>query len=159
MRPVTTFRFGKRAPASFVDFTRRVLKDARGWSKYGCTFIESEEKPDVIIRLLSAHEMNKLYGKYKELRGLSVTNRGSKPMTIHIHRDNWDDPPETFIASNKFPSMSRIEQYRTYVINHEAGHTLGLDHPEEARKPDGGCKIMYQQTKGTGKTCKARPWP
>jgi hypothetical protein len=51
----------------------------------------------------------------------------------------------------------QLRRYRSYLVNHEVGHALGLPHTTCStvgrRAP-----VMMQQTKGTG-TCLAHPWP
>lgn len=47
--------------------------------------------------------------------------------------------------------------YRTYLVNHEFGHTLGLRHAD-CPGPGLPAPVMMQQTVGVG-DCVASPWP
>jgi len=103
--------------------------------------------PDVILALTKRETMDKLFGDTFTLKGLSVTDRGLDPMRIYIDDINWHTRPQDFRGS--------LKTYRQYLIQHEMGHCLGLDH--EKIIPGQTCPVMYQQTKGTH-NCKANPW-
>lgn len=55
---------------------------------------------------------------------------------IFINAHNWFGKPQNFL---------HIDDYRTYLINHEIGHFLGLQH--EYKCINGIAPVMMQQTK------------
>lgn len=67
---------------------------------------------------------------------------------VVINADRW---------SYGVPWFSSLEDYRSYLVNHEVGHFLGRDHEQCGGK---GLKapVMMQQSKGLG-DCVANPWP
>ena len=154
------FRFGTAVPEDVRREMRKYLLDARGWGALGYELVEvpsSSRKCDVVIRLQSAQKMNELYGDIPRLRGMSVTDSGSRPMRIDIHETNWFAPPAVYEANARL-DMTREQAYRAYVINHEMGHALGYGHSSATRGES--CPVMYQQTRGTGSSyCEANPWP
>lgn len=60
---------------------------------------------------------------------------------VYINEANWAGCPESGLS---------LEDYRTYVINHEFGHALGYDHQpcNKETAPNGVCPVMYQSTRG-----------
>ncbi len=50
-----------------------------------------------------------------------------------------------------------IDVYRTYLVNHEVGHGLGLGHVD-CTTADAPAPVMMQQTKSTG-ACEPNGWP
>ena len=70
---------------------------------------------------------------------LSVAEKGGK--NIYINSSNWNNTPILSKLSDK--------DYKIYVINHEMGHILGLDHPNISDRFDlMKCPVMVQQTLG-----------
>ena len=55
--------------------------------------------------------------------GLSVTDRGSSPMEIHLLKENWDAIP-VHLGSE----FTNLDDYRVALISHEFAHVLGHDH-------------------------------
>lgn len=112
------------------------LNSPDGWSQEGYYF-EQSENPDVLIRLSSPSSIMKICG----LRGdLSCAVLGGN--NIYLNSDRWFKG-----APN---SGLDLENYRQYMVSHEMGHILGLEH---AKCPGAGRKapIMLQQTLGIGK--------
>ena len=84
--------------------------------------------------------------------GLSCYNRNNN--RIYIHYKNWTNEDESFLKS----VQQDIDGYRTYLVNHEVGHSLGLDHLKRRDYINKICPVMVQQTKGTEGTI-ANCWP
>jgi hypothetical protein len=82
----------------------------------------TSHKPDVIVHLTDHKKMKKLYPQVASSE-LSVTDRGVKPMQIHINAENWDTIPKHLGSEYK----SR-DQYRIALLSHEFAHAFGHDH-------------------------------
>lgn len=105
----------------------------------------------ITIEMPSKEEMDKEYAddatehyagqKKKQIR-FSYTTQGPKMKPkIYIDPINWQGVPESGLSLN---------DYRTYVIQHELMHALGFDHQECNAKTAsrGVCPLMYQSTRG-----------
>ena len=118
---------------SFKKRIKKTLNDPRSWCVY---FKENETNPDFLI-ILANEETIRQTCRFK---GLSCADWAEN--IIYINYDNWCKGSEK--------SGLSLEDYRTYVINHEVGHILGL---HEHLKPKNGClvPVMNQSTRGIGK--------
>lgn len=72
-----------------------------------------------------------------------------KPIT-YFSVANWTNVPRPLIDYS-------VEDYRTYLVMHEAGHALGLDH-EKCTATPAKAPIMLQHTKGLN-GCFKNIWP
>ena len=135
-------------------FITTTLRDKRGWGK-NITFTHTPTDPDVFIVFLTDMVIQQTFGG--EFAGLNVCQM-TQPGIIAINHQNWVRPPEAYDPDHMDDTL-RLEAYRTYVLQHEMGHFLGISgHAKPVRDKD--CPVMYQQTKGTGDTiCDASPWP
>ena len=70
---------------------------------------------------------------------------------VYINEYRWN------FGSKKLNNI-KIKDYRKYVINHEIGHVIGLDHKKCNLNKSNKSPIMMQQTKGTG-LCEFNPYP
>ncbi len=124
-----------------------VLGDQRGWSGKGHTFTRSADAAARDLRILLATP-----GTTDELcaplqtRG-RVSCRNGDLVVLNARR--WMEGIEDY--------QGYLDQYRTYLINHEVGHFLGRGH---VSCPGNGlpAPVMMQQTYGLGK-CTRNPWP
>jgi len=131
---------------------RDTLNDPRGWRQYGYTFeevpVNTPNTPDELI--LNIRLSNRERVKKQCSTGtLSCYNPSHH--SIEILYDNW---------MTGFKSKLPIDRYRTYVICHEVGHSLGLQH---SKCPGPGQKgsIMQQMSRGPEhiSPCIENEWP
>ena len=107
----------------------------------------SIETSDVVFRLMDNEDIIRAYGS--SFSRLSVCDRGVKPITITFNRENWE---------LGVPAFSSVDAYRRYLVNHEIGHALGMDHLE----PNGASRdmpVMFQQTPGIPRGMRANSVP
>jgi hypothetical protein len=69
---------------------------------------------------------------------------------VYINAQRWREGADTYRDLG-------VANYRRYVVNHEVGHWLGLEH-EGCAEPGTPAPVMKQQTKALG-GCEARVWP
>ena len=149
-----TYKFSDNVNNQCKECTRKYISNPNGWISKGYTIVETNNEPDILVNFEERETMDKLFGNNLSLKGLSITDRGTKPINIYFHLDNWNNPPDTFIKK-----YNRLDDYRAYLVQHEFGHALGYDHPNRPKngemKP---CKVMLQQTKYTEPYCTVNPW-
>ena len=144
--------------------------DRRGWTGNGFAFslVEKEEDANVHIHFKTNAEMAEIFGDVPSfednLKGLSITDSTDAPHNIKIYfnLENWKTPPDVFTLvqdGENIKGKKRLKIYRQYLVQHEVGHAIGFDHPEQIKYAQTiyPCHPMQQQTKGTS-MCKANPW-
>jgi hypothetical protein len=124
--------------SEFIKTVYNILNDENGW-KIPCEFIENaaENECDFDIHLITHKN---IIGKCKTLYNMScVNNLGGNKIYVNINR--W--------VYGSVHSKLNIEQYRSYIINHEFGHLLNQNH---CNPPNNAVltPIMVQQTLGIG---------
>lgn len=134
----------------FTSKVHEVLASARGWKQAGVKFIEtdSSRECDISISLVCDECVRKKCGA--DFRKLSCTYWLETPRRCYINLYRW---------INGAPNESRLEleRYREYVINHEIGHALGLEH-DDCSRDNITAPVMLQHTIGVG-MCEPNPWP
>lgn len=132
------------SPDEFAEFVDRVLRDERGWTAGDWSFEHVDEKSaDFTIYLVSPQTRATLCGSEDTFSSC----RNGDAVVVNLARwlkavDHWD---------------ASLDDYRTYVVNHEIGHRLGEGHVvcPEADTPS---PVMAQQTFSL-RGCDPNPWP
>ena len=136
----------------------KYLNDPRGWRSEGYSFISTKNLSEstILIYFKSNKDLRKMFGHIPifetELKGLSITDStNKKKIKVYMNEDNWHKPPTPFKANKK----ERTVLYRQYLTQHEMGHALLYDHPEDILQSK-LCHPMQQQSKELN--CEANPW-
>ena len=127
-----------------------IHNDPRSWRKYGYHFQDHSHvpftKPKDQIRVYFMCNDDLVDHFDNDMNGLSVYSdiggENSIYFNIERFRNGGVDP---------FPGSPKesIQAYRTYVVNHEFGHALGLPHPSHIPiTKTGKGSVMQQMTKG-----------
>ena len=113
------------------------LNDPRGWVKYGYKFVYINDDY-VVPGLLNMYFMTNTNMVKKFGYGIArLSCYVPREHAIYYNIENWNGG-----SASSLP----VDRYRTYVINHEVGHALGLDHTE--------CPIEQCMAMNTGNMCK-----
>lgn len=95
------------------------------------------------------------------IQEMSFTFMGLKQPIIVFNHNNWQHGSKAYMdsAAQKYPGKSKeelLQRYRIYLVNHEFGHALGMDHETRTEHT---CPLMYQHTKGIGGCAQDQNWP
>lgn len=127
----------------YKEFIKDTLTDPRSWSQYGYDFVENDCKGTLKIRFVNNNFLVKKFGK--QINKLSCYVPSNHEIYFNLSNWNcgltWDN--EMFSDKDGEDGLTR---YRRYVIIHECGHALGLDHPPTKDVPY--TSVMMQNTKG-----------
>lgn len=132
-----------------LEAFRRVAADAltdeRGWSMGGrIAFVRDHRKPDLRLWLAAPESVAAAAAACDADYSCRVGD------DVYINARRWREGTETYRHRDR-------AEYRRYVINHEVGHWLGLDH-RGCRGVGEQAPVMLQQSKWLD-GCDARAWP
>lgn len=131
----------------FAADVEGILFDRRGWLGTGSKVsLQRVDRPPYNFRVtLAAPDLvDRLCKPFRTGGRVSCENRGRAV----INANRW------LFSTSAWP---RRVDYRRYLINHEAGHSLG--HPHRSCPRAGGlAPVMQQQTGGAG-ACRRGQWP
>lgn len=131
-------------PRTFAAAVDRTLADPRGWTGHDYAFQRVERAPRRIV-LASPRTVDRLCAPL-QTRG-EVSCRNGDIVVINAKR--WVLGAKAYARD--------LKGYRTYVVNHEVGHSLGLSH-EACPAAGHPAPVMLQQTLGLN-GCLKNPWP
>lgn len=121
----------------------------RGWTAGGAVRFQRIDVPseaDVRVVVATPVSVDANCGAVDlETNGIYSCWDGQRTM-LNQHR--WER------GAADFPDL---DQYRTYLVNHEVGHALGHDHVD-CPEPGVRAPIMMQQTRSVG-ACEPNGWP
>ncbi len=131
--------------AEFSRLAAETFNDPRGWSQAGVSFSEVATGGGFTLVLAEASEVGKL-------PGCSPDWSCRSGRYVIINQDRWAGATD---AWNSYGGTLR--DYRHMVVNHEAGHWLGLGH-QYCSGAGNLAYVMQQQSIDLG-GCRANPWP
>ena len=138
----------KGAPAGLEGFRRAadvVLNDAAGWAAGGrVAFVESRRRPEIRLWLAAPE------------RVAAANSACDADYSCRVGKDIYITARRWRLATDTYRHRP-LAEYRRYVINHEVGHWLGLDHPGCAAVGE-QAPVMLQQSKDL-QGCDARATP
>jgi len=131
--------------SQFASLANETFNDPRGWSQAGVSFSKVASGGDFTLVLSEASELDKIAGCSSDWSCRSGRY-------VIINQDRWAGATD---AWNSYGGSLR--DYRHMVINHEAGHWLGLGH-QYCSGAGNLAYVMQQQSIYLG-GCRANPWP
>lgn len=113
-----------------------ILNDPDGWPRSGFTFVV-DETSELTLMLAEAGRVDELCLPLQTHGTVSCQNGA----IVALNADRWRTATDDW--------DSTVDDYRTYLINHEVGHLIGLRHPATRCPADRTVSaVMEPQTKG-----------
>jgi len=132
----------------FRQRVRKILLDSKWRNYHNFKEIDDPNRADINIMLKTPdalkdfHKEKQYYPSGKQIQFSITTQSRIKKPIVYINSQNWlQGVPESKLS---------LEDYRSYVIEHEFGHALSYHHQpcNKSTAPNGVCPVMYQSTRG-----------
>jgi hypothetical protein len=134
------------APRAFARRVQATLFDRRSWARSGGFALRRVDSGPIDFRVaLASPRLTDRLCLPLQTNGIFSCAAGSRAVLNSLR---WTRGADAY---------ARLGPYRTYMVNHEVGHTFGHGH---VSCPAGGepAPVMMQQTKGVA-PCGPNPWP
>jgi hypothetical protein len=122
-----------------------ILTDRRGWGRAGFTF-RVDETSALTVVLAEPPRVDELCLPL-ETRGAASCQNGA---VVALNAELWRNASDDWDAT--------VDDYRTYLVNHEVGHLLGLRHPR-TRCPADAPRSAVMEPQTGGLVCAGNGWP
>lgn len=122
---------------AFAEIVLETLNDERGWGGDGSVGFEPVvvDAADLTVRLATPGTVDELCAPLNT-NGYTSCRIGDE---LVLNVDRWAAATEEFLDAG-----GTLDDYRAYLLNHEAGHYLGHGHEDSCE--DGLAPVMMQQT-------------
>lgn len=132
-------------PDTFRMIVAETLKNPRGWALDGLVrFLAVDESDELRIWLASPEEVEQAAPVCSAQYSCRVGN------DVYINDERWRQSTDTY-------SDRELRAYRHYVLNHEVGHWIELDH-RDCPYNGASAPVMQQQSISLD-GCESRVWP
>lgn len=136
-------------------FRHRVMRilrdDPNGWASSGYRFVSRRLPHDGVCRVTLTGPRGIGQACSEIATHMSCYHGGLD--RVFINAERWAWAAEPFLAH---PDRPTLQDYRTYVVNHEVGHWLGRGHDQRCRPLS---PVMKQQTLGFEPGCQLNVHP
>ena len=129
----------------FAAAAMATLTDPRGWGRSGFSFV-ADDASELTVVLAEPDRVDALCLPLETKGNASCQNGPVVALNARLWRDGSDD----WDAS--------VDDYRTYLVNHEVGHLIGLRHPAD-RCPEGEAVSAVMEPQTGGLVCAGNGWP
>jgi len=104
--------------ADLASIAQAILNDTDGWQGSGFIFV-ADQTSELVLILAEGSRVDALCLPLKTYGKVSCQNGP----VVALNADRWRQAGDDWDGT--------VESYRTYLVNHEVGHLIGLRHPQE----------------------------
>jgi hypothetical protein len=154
---------------NLIEFITTTLKDPKGWVGYhNIIFCHINDNVNNIMNggtskrtntYLQDNTLNIIMSNNDRISNICGFD-GDIPLscydstvhTIYLNEENWMNETDKFLNGTgltlNISNAKKLEHYRTYLVLHEVGHSLGYGHLKLEDYTNSKVPIMTQQTRG-----------
>ena len=118
-------------------------------------FVEKagDDTSDLTLTWMTDDNMVERHGEL--FRGYSAANLSARfPAEAYLNAQNWSSLRPHQQKWRDTYQDNALDMYRRYVVGHEVGHVMGLEH---SVSKSNNCDIMEQQTFNPKRNCRVSP--